>query len=79
MKGQDGMSCGKILYAMHEGTWVLRLRGDVRATWCAAFDELVKDGVMTAEQAAPFKRLATYYRDSAGSSPRAWGWSISHG
>lgn len=42
MKGQDDMSCGKILYAVHEGTWVLRLRGDVRATWCAAFDELVE-------------------------------------
>lgn len=31
----------------------------------AAFDELVADGVMTAEQAKPFKALAGYYRDSA--------------
>jgi len=35
------MSCGKILYAVHEGTWVLRLRGDVRATWCASLDGLI--------------------------------------
>lgn len=35
------MSCGKILYAVHEGTWVLRLRGDVRATWCASLDALM--------------------------------------
>jgi anti-anti-sigma factor len=35
------MSCGKILYAVHEGTWVLRLRGDVRATWCASLDSLI--------------------------------------
>lgn len=41
MTGQDGMSCGNILYAMHDGTWVLRLRGDVRATWCASLDGLI--------------------------------------
>jgi anti-anti-sigma factor len=35
------MSCGKILYAVHEGTWVLRLRGDVRATWCLSLDSLI--------------------------------------
>jgi len=39
--GQGSMSCGKILYAVHEGTWVLRLRGDVRATWCASLDGLL--------------------------------------
>lgn len=36
------MDCGKVLYAMHEGTWVLRLTGDVRATWCAALDALLE-------------------------------------
>lgn len=36
------MTCGSILYAMHDGTWVLQLRGDVRATWCAALDALVE-------------------------------------
>jgi anti-anti-sigma factor len=35
------MNCGNILYAMHEGRWVLRLSGDVRAVWCASLDELV--------------------------------------
>lgn len=35
------MSCGKILYAVHEGTWVLRLHGDVRANWCASLDGLL--------------------------------------
>lgn len=34
----------------------------------AAFDQLVKEGVMTPEQAEPFKRLAGYYRDSAGAA-----------
>lgn len=42
MTGQDGMSCGKILYAVHEGTYVLRLLGDVRATWCASFEDLIE-------------------------------------
>lgn len=41
MTGQGSMSCGKILYAVHEGTWVLRLCGDVRATWCASLDSLL--------------------------------------
>jgi len=36
------MNCGQILYAVHDGTWVLRLRGDVRATWCAALDALLE-------------------------------------
>lgn len=36
------MDCGKVLYAMHDGTWVLRLTGDVRATWCAALDALLE-------------------------------------
>lgn len=40
--GHDSMSCGKILYAVHEGTWVLRLRDDVRATWCTSLDALVE-------------------------------------
>lgn len=41
MTGQDGMNCGKILYALHKGTWVLRLCGDVRAPWCASLDALI--------------------------------------
>lgn len=41
MTGQGGMQCGNILYAIHDGTWVLRLRGDVRATWCASLDALI--------------------------------------
>ncbi len=36
------MNCGQILYAVHDGTWVLRLRGDVRATWCTALDALLE-------------------------------------
>lgn len=32
------MSCGRILYTADNGTYVLRLRGDVRATWCASLD-----------------------------------------
>lgn len=36
------MNCGNILYAFHEGTWVLRLRGDVRAPWCASLDALIE-------------------------------------
>lgn len=35
------MNCGQILYAVHDGTYVLRLRGDVRATWCPALDALL--------------------------------------
>lgn len=42
MTGQDGMNCGNIVYAFHEGTWVLRLRGDVRAPWCASMDALIE-------------------------------------
>lgn len=41
MTGPEGMNCGKILYALHQGTWVLRLSGDVRATWCASLDDLI--------------------------------------
>lgn len=36
------MNCGTILYAVSEGTWVLRFRGDVRAPWCASLDALVE-------------------------------------
>lgn len=36
------MTCGKVLYAVHDGTWVLRLTGDVRATWCSSLDALVE-------------------------------------
>ena len=35
------MDCGKVLYAVHDGTWVLRLNGDVRATWCSSLDALL--------------------------------------
>ncbi|MFZ5756074.1 MAG: STAS domain-containing protein [Pseudomonadota bacterium] len=36
------MDCGKVLYAVRDGTWVLRLTGDVRATWCASLDALLE-------------------------------------
>ena len=36
------MNCGSILYAVHDGKWVLRLRGDVRANWCASLDAVVE-------------------------------------
>lgn len=36
------MTCGKVLYAVHDGTWVLRLTGDVRATWCSSLDALLE-------------------------------------
>jgi anti-anti-sigma factor len=36
------MTCGKVSYAVRQGTWVLVLHGDVRATWCASLDALVQ-------------------------------------
>ncbi|MFZ5724740.1 MAG: STAS domain-containing protein [Pseudomonadota bacterium] len=36
------MNCGRVLYAEHDGTWVLRLTGDVRATWCSSLDALLE-------------------------------------
>lgn len=36
------MNCGSILYAVHDGNWVLRLRGDVRAPWCTSVDALLE-------------------------------------
>lgn len=36
------MNCGSVLYAEHDGTWVLRLTGDVRAPWCSPVDALLE-------------------------------------
>lgn len=36
------MQPGKILYAEHQGTYVLKLIGDVRVTLCAALDEFLE-------------------------------------
>ncbi len=36
------MNCGSVLYAEHDGTLVLRLNGDVRATWCSPVDALLE-------------------------------------
>jgi len=36
------MTCGTVSYAEQQGTWVLALHGDVRATWCASLDALVQ-------------------------------------
>lgn len=42
MTGQDSMSCGRILYTVHQGALVLRLDGDVRADWCASLDGVIE-------------------------------------
>jgi len=36
------MMSGKILYAVHEGTYVLKLVGDVRVTLCATLDRFIE-------------------------------------
>lgn len=36
------MNCGRILYTADNGTYVLRLRGDVRASWCASLDAFLE-------------------------------------
>ena len=36
------MEAGKIMVAQHHGAYMIKLTGDVRVTWCAAFDEYLK-------------------------------------
>jgi anti-anti-sigma factor len=36
------MEAGKIMVAQHQGAYMIKLTGDVRVTWCAAFDEYLK-------------------------------------